>query len=129
MRHATNTETLSAKTATLSIQNTCCVESCYVTVAATYMPTSLVSLPQTPLLFKHTSWLSAAARWILAGQLPLCKLLPFNVAFLLALCISSCHTHWYSVSLSAVHAGIVSHYQPCLLVWCLNIGCACSCGV
>ena len=117
MRHATNTETLSAKTATLSIQNTCCVESCYVAVAATYMPTSLVSLPQTPLLFKHTFWLSAAARWVLAGQLPLCQ------AFAIQCCISvwlfrisSCHTYWYGVSLSAAPAVIVSHYQPCLLV-------------
>ena len=79
------------------------------------MPTSLVSLPTTPLLFKHTFWLSAAARWVLAGQLPFSvsmpvKLLPFNFASLLALCISSYHTYWYGVSLSAVPGVIMSHY-------------------
>ena len=63
----TNTETLSAKTATLSIQDTCCEGSCYVAAAATCMPAGLVSLPQTPLLFKHTLWFSAAARLVLAG--------------------------------------------------------------
>ena len=41
---------------------------------------------------------------------------------LLALCFSICYTCWYGVSLSAVSAGIVSHYQPCLLVWWIIIG-------
>ena len=62
-----NTETLSAKTATLSIQHTCRVESCYVTAAATYMPAGLVLLSKTPLLFEHAYWLSASANWMLAG--------------------------------------------------------------
>ena len=39
-----NTVKLSAKTATLSIQHTCRVESCYVTAAATYMLAGLVLL-------------------------------------------------------------------------------------
>ena len=39
-----NTVKLSAKTATLSIQQTCRVESCYVAAAATYMPAGLVLL-------------------------------------------------------------------------------------
>ena len=61
------------KTATLSIQHTCQVESCYVAAAAaaTYMPAGLVLLSPTPLLFKHAYWLSAAARWMLAGLRPL----------------------------------------------------------
>ena len=50
----------------LVIQHTCRVES-YVAAAATYMPAGLVLLSQTPLLFKHAYWLSAAARWMLAG--------------------------------------------------------------
>ena len=51
------------QTAALSIQLTCSVESCYVAAAAaaTYMPAGLVLLSQTPLLFKHAYWLSAAA--------------------------------------------------------------------
>ena len=63
------TKTLSAKTATLSIQHTCRVESCYVAViaVATYMLADLVLLSQTPLLFKHAYWLRVAARWMLAG--------------------------------------------------------------
>ena len=63
--------TLSAKTATLSIQHTCRVESCYVAAAATYMPSGLVLLSQTPLLFEHAYWLSAAANRMLAGLWPL----------------------------------------------------------
>ena len=39
-----NTVKLSAKTATLSKQHTCRVESCYVAAALTYMPAGLVLL-------------------------------------------------------------------------------------
>ena len=56
--------------------------------------------PQTPqMLFKYAYWLSAAARWMLAGSLklnPACK-----VVF---------------ASLSAIPVGMVSNYQQCLLV-------------
>ena len=45
---STNTVKLSAKTATLSIQHTCRVESCYVASAATYMPAGLMLLSQKP---------------------------------------------------------------------------------
>ena len=51
-----------------------------------------------------------------------------NIAFLLALCFSICYTCWYDVSLSAVSAGMVSHYQPCLLVWCFIIYRSCFFG-
>ena len=69
IRHANlHCETLSAETATLSIQHTCPVETA---AAATYMPADLVLLSPTPLLFIHAYWLSAAARWMLAGLWPL----------------------------------------------------------
>ena len=72
IRHANqHCETLSAKNATLSIQNTCRVDSCYVVASATYMPADLVLLPQAPLLFKHAYWLSTVAIWMLAGPWPL----------------------------------------------------------
>ena len=72
IRHVnSHCETLVAKTATLSIQHKCRVDSCYVAAAATYMPAGLVLLSQIPLLFKHAYWLSTAARWILAGLWPL----------------------------------------------------------
>ena len=75
VRHANKQcETLSAKTATVSIKYTCRVESCYVAAAATYMPAGLELLSQTPLLFKHAYWLSAAARWMLVGLWPLTQL-------------------------------------------------------
>ena len=48
--------------------HTCRVE---MAAAATYMPADLVILSPTPLLFKHAYWLSAAARWMLAGLWPL----------------------------------------------------------
>ena len=61
------------------------------------MPAGLVLLSQTSLLFKHA-------------------------CCLMALCFSICYnTCWYGVSLSVVSAGMVSHYQPCLLVWCFII--------
>ena len=124
MRHATYTETLSAKTATLSIQNTCCVESCYVVAAATYMPTSLVSLPTTPLLFKHTFWLSVL---LLDGYLlDSCHSLS---ACLSSFCPSILHLCWLCASLATIPTGMVSHYQPCLVLLCLTISHACWCGV
>ena len=43
--------------------------------------------------------------------------LSLNIACLLAVCFSICYTCWYGVCLSAVPAGMVSHYQPCLLAW------------
>ena len=53
LRHVNlHCETLSTKTATLLIQNTCRVKNCYVAAAATYMSAGLVLLPQTPLLLK-----------------------------------------------------------------------------
>ena len=89
------------------------------------MPAGLVLLSQTPLLFKHAYWYSAAARWLLdcghSISMP-AHLLSLNSACLLALCFSICYTCWYGVSLSAVSVGMVSHYQPCLLVWCFIIG-------
>ena len=72
IRHANKQcKALLAKTATLYIQHTCHVESCYIATAAIYMPAGLVLLSPTPLLFKHTYWLSAATRWMLAGLWPL----------------------------------------------------------
>ena len=47
---------------------------------------------------------------------------------MLALCFSICYTCWHGVSLSAVFAGMLSHYQLCLLVWCFIIGHAFSFG-
>ena len=35
---------------------------------------------------------------------------------------------WRCASISAIPAGMVSHYQLCLLVWCLTISHACLCG-
>ena len=114
-------ETLSAKTATLSIQHACCVESCYVAAAAaaTYMPSGLVLLPPTPLLFKHAYWLKCCCKtdacWTVATQ----------TAYLLTFCHSILHACWRCASPSAIPASMVSHYQPCLLVWCLTMSRAC----
>ena len=119
----------SCKTATLSIQTTCRVESCFVVASATYMPAGLVLLPQTQLLFKHAYWLSTVAIWMLAGPWPLnqhaCR--PFAT--------QHCHSYCaYGVSLSAMpagvvsnyrqHSGVVPHYQP----WCFIIGHVFWCG-
>ena len=50
-------------------------------------------------------------------------------ACLSSLCLSMLHLCWLCASLAAIPTGMVSHYQPCLLVLCLNIGRACLCGV
>ena len=42
-------------------------------------------------------------------------------ACLLTFCHSILHVCWRCDSLSALPAGMVSHYQLCLLVWCLTI--------
>ena len=97
----------------MSIQHTCLVKSCYVAAAARYMPAGLMLLSQTPLLFKHVYWLSTAARWMLAGLWPLNQH---------ACCHPILHDCWHCVSLSAIPAGMVSHYQPCLLVWWIIMG-------
>ena len=46
-------------------------------------------------------------------------------ACLLTFYHSILHVCWHCASLSAIPAGRVSHYQPCLLVWCLTISHAC----
>ena len=96
-------------------------QDCYI-VNATYMPCrpllchcscNINACWPTPLLFKHAYWLSAAARWMLAGLQPLnqhaCWPLSLIIAFLLELCFSMCYTCWYGVSLSAAPAGVVLH--------------------
>ena len=82
------------------------------------MPAGLVLLSPTPLLFKHAHWLSAAARWMLAGLRPLNQhdCWPFVTQYCMSaggvlLYLLYC---WYGVSLLAV-----------LLVWCLTIPRAC----
>ena len=47
---------------------------------------------------------------------------------LLIFCHSILNVCWCCASLFAIPDGTVSHYQPCLLVWCLNIGHAFWCG-
>ena len=69
---------------------------------------------QTCLLVEYCCKMDAC--WTVATQSP-ADLLSLNFACLLELCFSTCYTCWYGVSLSDVSAGIVSHYQPCLLVW------------
>ena len=113
-----------------------CVESCYIAAAATYIPAGLVLLSPTPLLFKHAYWLSAAARWMLAGlwQLNQHACWPFvtqycmsasgvllYLLYLLVWSLTISHSCWYGVSLSTVSAGVVLHYSSCLLVWYLTI--------
>ena len=44
---------------------------------------------------------------------------------LLTFCHSILHVYWRCAPLSAIPACMVSHYQPCLLVWCLTISRAC----
>ena len=46
-------------------------------------------------------------------------------AYLLTFCHSILRACWRCASLSAISADMVSHYQPCLLVWNLTISCAC----
>ena len=60
---------MSTNSVKLSKASSATPESCYAVAAATYMPAGQVFLlQQTPqLLF----WLSAVARWMLAGSLPL----------------------------------------------------------
>ena len=100
----------------------CRVESCYVAAAATYMPAGLVLLSQTPLLIQTCLLVEYCCKidacWTVATQ----------SACLLTFCHSILHVCWRCGSLSAIPAGMVSHFQPCLLVWCLIISRAWWCG-
>ena len=66
------------------------------------------------------------ARWVLAGQLPLnqyaCQSFTTQSVCLPIFYHSFLHACWCCVSLFAIPACMVSHYQPCLLVWSLTIG-------
>ena len=82
---------------------------------------------QTCLLVECCCMIDAC--WTVATQ-PAC-LLTFchSILHVCWRCASSiCYTCWYGVSLSAVSADMVSHYQPYLLVWCFVISHACWCG-
>ena len=68
----------------------------------------LVLLSPTPLLFKHAYWLSAAARWMLAGLWPLNQ-----------------HACWPFVFQYCMSSGGALLYLLYLLVWCLTISRAC----
>ena len=65
------------------------------------------------------------ARWVLAGPLQLnqyaCRSFTTQSVCLPIFC-SFLHACWCCASLSAIPACMVSHYQPCLLVWSLTIG-------
>ena len=87
------------------------------------MPAGLVLLSQTPLLFKHAYWLSAAARWMLAGLSPINQhaCWPFVTQYCMSAGFSICYTCWYGVSLSAINSKwvwsgnttITNRRQPC----------------
>ena len=88
----------------LHVELSCC--SC------TYMPAGLVYLlPQTQLLFKYAYWLRDAAKWMLAGPLPLNR--------------HACRSFDINSSMSA---GVVFLHLPYMLVWYLTISRACWCG-
>ena len=66
------------------------------------------------------------ARWVLAGPLPLnqyaCRSFTTQSVYLLIFNHSFLHACWCCVSLFAILACMISHDQPCLLVWSLTIG-------
>ena len=97
----------------------CNIHACWSSVTVTN-----TTAVQACLLVEYCCKMDAC--WTVATQ-SAC-LLSLNFAWLLALCFYICYTCWYGVSLSAGSAGIVSHYQPCLLVWWINISHACWCG-
>ena len=65
-------------------------------------------------------------RWVLAGPLPLnqyaCRSFTTQSVCLPIFYHSFLHACWCCVSLFGIPACMVSHYQPCLLVWSLTIG-------
>ena len=73
------------------------------------------------------------ARWVLAGPLPLnqyaCRSFTTQSVCLPIFYHSFLHACCSCSSLSAIPACMVSHYQPCLLVWSLTIGHAFWCDV
>ena len=81
------------------------------------LPAGLVFLlPQTPLLFKHAYWSSAAARWMVAG------LWPLNQHACRSCVTQYCMSAGGVLLYLPIPDGMLSHYQSCLLVWCFVTG-------
>ena len=94
----------------------CNIYACWPCVTATN-----TAVVQTCLLVECCCKMDAC--WTVATQsscLPI-----FCISILL---FSICHTCWYGVSLSAMPAGVVTHYRTRLLMRCLTISRACWCG-
>ena len=91
-------------------QYTCRVESCYVAAAATLyacwpsVTVTNTTAVQTCLLIECCCKMDA------------CRTVATKLACLLTFCQSILHVCWCCASLSSIPAGMVSHYQPCLLV-------------
>ena len=134
------------QTCQLKLWNFSRQDYCYV-VNARYMPAGPW---KTPLLCrcscnKYVFWHSVTstnttavqtcllvewcARWVLTGSLPLnqyaCRSFTTQSVCLPIFYHSILHACWCCVSLFAIPAYMVSHYKPCLLVWCLTIGHVC----
>ena len=80
----------------------------------------------TPLVFKHAYWFSDVQDGCLLDRchsinMP-ADLLPLNQYACRFFYHSFLHACWCCVSLFAIPECMVSHYQPCLLVWSLTIG-------
>ena len=111
---------------TLSLQDTCLLVGpvrlhCYVAAAATNMYSGLVLLLQTPLLLKHSYWLSDVQDGCLLDRCHSSNM-PADFLPLIQYACRSFTTH------SCMLAGVVYLYLPHLRVWCLTFSRACWCG-
>ena len=104
-------------------------QDCYI-VNATYMPCRELLCRCSYSCNIYACWPSVTVTNTAAGQTCLlveccCKMgacwtVATQSACLLTFCHPILHVCWRCASLSVIPAGMVSHYQPCLLVWCIT---------
>ena len=95
-----------------TVTNTAAVQTCLLVECCCKMDVCWTVATQS------ASLLSFVTQYCISAGVVLLYLL-----YLLIWCLTISRACWYSCSLSAVPAGMVSHYQPCLLVWYLTIRC------
>ena len=105
-----------ANTTNMQCRELLCRCSCNIYACWPSVTTTNTTAVQTCLLVECCCKMDAC--WTVATQ----------SACLLTFCHVILHGCWRCASLSAIPAGMVSHYQPCLLVWYLTISRACWCG-
>ena len=112
-----STTYMSGKTDTLSIQHICLLVQCHSAKRAAYICACWPCVAAT-----NTSAVQTCLLVECCCKMEACCTVATQSACLPIFCLSILHVCCRCAFLSAIPAGMVSHCQPCLLVWCITIG-------